>query len=97
MEDPHSLWWLGSAGLVAIESSYVPQITRLHRLKRADEVSYFFPALNAFGRVLALAYSISTAQHVFVGGFLLGIVLRVVLLAQVAWYRRRPSPREVLT
>lgn len=88
MTELPSLWWLGSLGLVAIEASYVPQITRLARLKRADEVSYFFPGLNAGGRVLALVYSVASHQHVFVAGFVLGIALRAILLGQVAWYRR---------
>lgn len=84
-------WWLGSAGIFAIEASYVPQIVRLFRLKRADEVSYFFPLLNAGGRLLALLYALSHSETVFVGGFFLGIMLRLVLLAQVTWYRARPG------
>ena len=75
-----SFWWLGSAGIAAIEGSYVPQILRLFRLKRAEEVSYLFPLLNAGGRVLALLYALSHGESVFVGGFFLGIVLRLVLL-----------------
>ncbi|HEY1954554.1 MAG TPA: PQ-loop repeat-containing protein [Polyangiaceae bacterium] len=89
-------WWLGSAGFLAIEASYVPQIARLFRLKRADEVSYFFPALNLIGRVLALVYSMSEHNTVFVSGFVLGISLRVVLLAQVFWYRRSHAPHHAL-
>ncbi len=84
--------WLGSAGFLAIEASYVPQIARLHRLKRADEVSYFFPSLNLLGRVLALSYSLSAHDGVFVSGFVLGITLRAILLAQVFAYRRSTSP-----
>ena len=87
------LWWLGSAGFLAIEASYVPQIARLHRLKRAEEVSYLFPSLNALGRILALTYSLSEHDDVFVSGFLLGIALRAILLGQVFWYRRSPAPR----
>ncbi len=82
-----ALWWLGGVGLVAIESSYLPQIARLYRLKRADHVSFFFPALNAIGRALALVYALAAHNPVFVSGFILGIALRVILLVQVAWYR----------
>ena len=85
-------WWVGSAGFLAIEGSYVPQIARLHRLKRADEMSYLFPALNVLGRVLALGYAMAEHNDVFVSGFVLGISLRVVLLAQVFWYRRNAAP-----
>jgi hypothetical protein len=80
---------LGALGMLAIEASYVPQIARLHRLKHADDVSYLFPALNASGRLLALAYAVASHNQVFVGGFILGIALRLVLLGQVTWYRRR--------
>jgi uncharacterized protein with PQ loop repeat len=89
------MWWfLGSLGIVAIEASYVPQIVRLFRLRRADEVSLFFPSLNAFGRVLALAYSILSHQPVFIAGFMVGLVLRSTLLAQVIWYRHLAQRRE---
>ncbi|MGO8994529.1 MAG: PQ-loop repeat-containing protein [Polyangiaceae bacterium] len=83
-------WLLGAAGLVAIEGSYVPQIVRLFRLKKADEISYLFPGLNLAGRVMALAYSVAVGDSVFVVGFLVGATLRLVLLTQVAWYRHRP-------
>jgi len=78
--------------MLAIEASYVPQIARLHRIKHADDVSYFFPTLNAAGRVLALLFAIASHNDIFVGGFLVGIALRLTLLGQVAWYRRRRHP-----
>jgi hypothetical protein len=88
------LAWLGGLGMLAIELSYVPQIVRLGRLKRADEVSYLFPALNLAGRLCALVYSISTGSSVFGVGFLVGASLRLTLLLQVACYRR---PRRSLS
>jgi lipid-A-disaccharide synthase-like uncharacterized protein len=84
-------WLVGAAGLVAIEGSYLPQIVRLFRLKKADEISYLFPGLNLFGRILALTYSATVGNAVFTVGFFVGAALRLALLAQVAWYRRRPS------
>ena len=87
---------LGTAGLLSIELSYVPQIARLHRLKQADDVSVFFPALNLFGRLLALTYSIGIGQPIFGVGFFVGAVLRATLLVQVVYYRflRRAAPLE---
>jgi len=82
-----SMAWVGTAGILAIEGSYVPQILRLFRLKRAEELSLFFPALNLVGRLLALTYSVLTRDHVFTVGFLAGALLRLTLLIQVAWYR----------
>ncbi len=84
----NSLWWIGSAGIMAIEASYVPQVLRLHRLKHANDMSYLFPTLNILGRVLALSYAVANHDRVFIGGFIVGIVLRAILLAQVVWYRR---------
>ncbi len=69
---------------------------RLFRLKRAEELSLFFPGLNLVGRLLALGYSIVAHDHVFTVGFLIGSVLRLTLLLQVAWYRRPREGRGVL-
>jgi lipid-A-disaccharide synthase-like uncharacterized protein len=90
---------LGTLGMVAIEGSYVPQIARLFRLKHAEDVSVLFPSLNLFGRALAVAYSLSQGQSVFVFGFTVGILLRGVLLSQVVYYRwhhRRAQPEPAL-
>jgi lipid-A-disaccharide synthase-like uncharacterized protein len=78
---------LGSLGILCIEASYLPQIARLYRRKHADDVSVFFPSLNLFGRALAVVYSLTQHQAVFVIGFTLGIVLRSILLSQVVYYR----------
>ena len=80
--------WLGTAGILAIEGSYFPQIARLFRLKRAEELSLLFPALNLVGRLLALSYALLTKDHVFTVGFFVGALLRLTLLLQIAWYRR---------
>jgi lipid-A-disaccharide synthase-like uncharacterized protein len=84
---------LGTVAMLCIEGSYVPQIVRLFRLKHAEDVSVLFPALNLFGRGLAVVYSFTQNQPVFVVGFMLGMVLRGILLSQVVYYRwqqRRP-------
>lgn len=85
----NSFWLLGAIGLIAIEGSYFPQILRLYRLKRAEEVSLLFPALNLLGRLLAMSYAVLTSEHVFSAGLVVGILLRGTLLLQVLWYRRR--------
>jgi uncharacterized protein with PQ loop repeat len=85
--------WFGTAGIVAMEGSYLPQIIRLFRLKRSEELSLFFPAMNLGGRLLALTYSLLTKDHVFTVGFFLGSLLRLTLLIQVAMYRRRGGDR----
>jgi|SRR5580692_2590855 lipid-A-disaccharide synthase-like uncharacterized protein len=84
---------LGTVAMLCIEGSYVPQIVRLFRLKHADDVSVFFPALNLFGRGLAVIYSLRQDQPVFVLGFALGMLLRAILLSQVLYYRwKQGSP-----
>jgi lipid-A-disaccharide synthase-like uncharacterized protein len=88
-------WWMGTLGIAAIEVSYLPQIARLYRMKRADELSLFFPSLNLVGRLLALSYALLSHEPVFIFGFLVGAALRATLLVQVAWYRRL-APRRIL-
>lgn len=81
---------IGSIGMVAVESSYIPQIVRLARRRRSEDVSLLFPALNLLGRALALTYALSRGDSVFGVGLTVGILLRGILLVQVAWYRRFP-------
>jgi lipid-A-disaccharide synthase-like uncharacterized protein len=83
---------LGTLGLVLIELSYLSQVRRLWVLKHADDISYFFPALNLTGRLLAFSYAMHLGEAVFGAGFLLGIVIRSTLLGQVLYYRRRSRP-----
>jgi len=85
----HFNWVLGTIGLLAIEGSYLPQIVRLFRLRRADDVSVFFPALNLLGRLFALMYALSKHENGFSMGLIIGMALRMTLLLQVLWYRRR--------
>jgi uncharacterized protein with PQ loop repeat len=89
-----SIWWIGTLGIVAIEASYLPQIFRLQRLKRAEDISLFFPSLNLAGRILALTYSMMSSEQVFTIGFFIGALLRLTLLIQVAWYRHTASEKK---
>ncbi len=88
---------LAGLGMLAIEASYVPQIARLARLKRADEVSLYFPLLNLLGRLGSLAYTLHAGELVLGAGFLLGVALRGTLLAQVLYYQRHPGGRRAAT
>jgi uncharacterized protein with PQ loop repeat len=91
-----SLLWLGTLGVIAVETSYVPQILRLRKLQQAEELSLFFPVLNLAGRVLALVYALLNHESVFSRGLMLGIILRAIFFAQVVYYRCRSSPRQPL-
>jgi lipid-A-disaccharide synthase-like uncharacterized protein len=82
------LWPLiGTLGIVMLDVSWVSQIARMYRRKRAEDVSVLFPLLNLVGRLLAMAYALERGEAVFTWGFLAGVVVRGVFLAQVLWYR----------
>ncbi len=83
-----SLLWIGTLGVIAVETSYVPQIIRLYKMKQADELSFFFPVLNLLGRALALTYALGNHENVFSRGLIIGITLRTIFFAQVVYYRR---------
>lgn len=87
MEPWQSLF--GVVGMTCIESSYVPQIGRLFRIKEAEEISLWFPAANLFGRLLAIGYTLSRHDMVLAAGFMVGVALRTVFLGQVLYYRYR--------
>lgn len=82
-----AIWLIGVLGMISMEASYLPQIVRLYRLKRAEEVSFFFPAMSLLGRLLALLYAVFASQSLFSVGFCVGIALRATLLGQTYWYR----------
>jgi uncharacterized protein with PQ loop repeat len=83
-----SLLWIGTLGVIAVETSYVPQIIRLYKMKQAEELSFFFPVLNLLGRALALTYALANHENVFSRGLIIGITLRAIFFAQVVYYRR---------
>ncbi len=80
-------------GLYLVEASYLPQLWRLYRLKEADEFSFLFPGLNIAGRTCGVIFSITHHQSVLGWFFVVGIVLRATLLAQVCYYRLRTPAR----
>lgn len=77
--------------MTCIESSYLPQIRRLFRIKEAEEISLWFPSANLFGRLLAITYTLSRHDIILAGGFMVGVALRTVFLGQVVYYRYRRS------
>ena len=78
---------LGLAATLLVEGSYLPQLVRLHRLKHADEFSLLFPLLNLIGRLAGLVAALLHQNMLFCGFFLVGILVRAVLLVQVLHYR----------
>lgn len=83
-----SLWpLLGALGIVLLDLSWFSQIVRIHRRRSADDVSVFFPLLNVLGRLLAMGYSIHTAEKVFTWGFLVGVIIRAIFLGEVVYWR----------
>jgi lipid-A-disaccharide synthase-like uncharacterized protein len=87
------MWELiGLLGMLAIEASYLPQIYRLQKKKRAEHISAFFPGLNLMGRLFALSYSLHLGQAVLGFGFLVGVMLRALFLVQVIYYQHQHRP-----
>lgn len=84
---------MGALGFWCMELSYMPQILRLWRRKRADDVSALFPALNVVGRILAFSYAMHQGQAVFALGFLGGSLVRITFMTQVIYYRRLYTAR----
>lgn len=83
-----TLWTLlGTAGIWCIELSYLPQIMRLYKRKDAEDISLFFPGLNMVGRIMAMIYATHVGEQVLAVGFMVGIMMRGTLLAQVIYYR----------
>jgi uncharacterized protein with PQ loop repeat len=84
-----SVIWAGVAvtATVIIELAYVPQLARLIRLKEANAISLFFPALSVLGRLFAIAYMMHKSENIFATGICVGVLLRGSFLALVAYYK----------
>jgi len=81
--------WIGASGIWLVEASYLPQIWKLFRLKEAHEFSFLFPSLNIAGRLAGLMLSMQQGMVIFSWFFIIGILLRVTLFAQVVYYRAK--------
>ena len=80
---------IAAVALWLVEGSYVPQIYRLFRRKSAESISVLFPSMNMVGRIMLSAYSIHMNTAVLALGFIAGVVVRLVFLCQVIYYRIR--------
>jgi hypothetical protein len=72
-----------------VECAYIPQLLRLLRLKEANAISLFLPALSVVGRLLAIAYMAHLGENIFAAGICVGVVLRGAFLGQVVYYKWR--------
>lgn len=82
------MWqWVVFVGILLVESSYVPQLIRLNRVKTTGEISFWFPFMNLVGRLIVMVYSFWIQQQVLGFGILLGIIFRTVFFVQVFWYK----------
>lgn len=80
---------LGKSGIWLVEASYLPQLWKLYRIKEAHEFSFLFPGLNVAGRLAGVGVAIQTNNAFLAWFFVVGICLRLILLGQVIYYRRR--------
>ena len=80
---------LAVAATSIIECAYIPQLLRLLKLKEANAISLFFPAMSVFGRLLAIAYMAHKGECIFATGICVGVLLRGTFLGQVAYYKWR--------
>ncbi len=89
-ETSHAVWVIiSTVGFVLIEVSYLPQLIRLYQVKEAHEFSLLYPFLNLCGRIVALAAGIVLKSQGITAGLAIGIVVHLMLLFQVWYYRRR--------
>lgn len=82
------MWqWVVFVGILLVESSYVPQLIRLYRVKTTAEISFWFPFMNLVGRLIVMVCSFWIQQQVLGFGVLLGIIFRTVFFVQVFYYK----------
>lgn len=76
-------------GPALVESSYVPQIVRLYRLKHAEEISLLWPSLNLAGRAVNIVITWHAGLMFFSMAVVFGLILRGAFFGQVLYYRWR--------
>jgi lipid-A-disaccharide synthase-like uncharacterized protein len=89
IEEPPVWKLVAVAATVIIEGAYLPQLARLVKLKEANAISLFFPALSVVGRLLAIAYMVHRGENIFATGICVGVLLRGGFLGLVAYYKWR--------
>lgn len=86
----HATWvFISTMGFILIEVSYLPQLIRLYIVKEAHEFHLLYPFLNLCGRIIALAAAFVLKSQGITLGLAIGILVRLTLLFQVWYYRRR--------
>ena len=83
-------------GCAAVETCYLPQLARLHRLKDAEEISLLFPTMNVAGRLVTVVCLAHLGQSIFAFWISVGLALRLSFLVQVIYYRLRRRVMERL-
>lgn len=90
MDISHILWCaLQFLGPALVESSYIPQIVRLYRIKHAEEISVLWPSLNLAGRAVNIVITWYAGLTFFSMAVVFGLILRASFFTQVLYYRWR--------
>lgn len=71
-----------------VELAPLPQIYKLNKIRKADQMSVGFAVALALGRLMGLPYAFDKGAAVIGWGLLVGAVLRIILLLQMLHYRR---------
>lgn len=88
MDTGYILWCaLQFLGPALVESSYIPQIARLYRIKHAEEISILWPSLNLGGRALNIVITWYAGLTFFSLAVVFGLILRGAFFGQVLYYR----------
>jgi MtN3 and saliva related transmembrane protein len=90
------IWWItviGSVAAVCTTVAFVPQLVRVWRLRRAEEISSATFVLFSVGTFVWLVYGILlTAWPIILANAItLGLALGILLL-KVVWERTTPAP-----
>lgn len=88
MDIKYVLWCaLQFLGPALVESSYIPQLFRLYRLKHAEEFSLWWPVLNLSGRAMEIVIAWYAQMPFFSLAVIIGFAIRTTFFGQVIYYR----------
>jgi len=73
-------------GIAFSELSYIPQIWKLHKKKKAKQISLYFPVMNIVGR-LCIAIATFDINIILSMGFVIGTLLTIIFTWQVVHYK----------
>lgn len=89
MADQNLLLILGNIGNLLLFFSYFPQIKKLIKTKKSDDISVLTWVTIIAGDILLLLYAILTADIVFTILFILFSVENIIVLILTLKYRTR--------